>query len=100
MHALGLVTVLLTLLHVCMSTSSSSSPLIITSLPDGVSIRGAEDLRQVVATWDVFVTFDPPPFPEMFAKQVDELGYTFGALQGLAEQGVSFDLKTHEQRRK
>ena len=32
----------------------------VTHLPDGIAIKGPEDLRQIVATWDVFATHKHP----------------------------------------
>ena len=38
-------------------------PLLVTALPDGVSISGSENLLQIVASWDIFVSLEPPPYP-------------------------------------
>ena len=51
-------------------SDTPASSILVTPLPDGISITGGEPLRQVVATWDIFVTLDPPPFPVELEQQV------------------------------
>ena len=48
-------------------------PLLVTALPDGVSISGSEDLLQIVASWDIVVTLEPPPHPAVLAERVADL---------------------------
>ena len=47
-------------------------PLLLTAQPEGVSISGAEDLLQIVASWDTFVTLEPP-HPADLPEKVAEL---------------------------
>ena len=63
-----------------LSARASPDPLIITPLPDGVTVSGSESLRQMVASWDVFVTLDPPAFPQDLLDHLNSLDHTFGAL--------------------
>ena len=74
-------------------------PLLVTSLPDGVSISGSEDLLQIVASWDIFVSLEPPPFPADLAERVAELESTFESVSKLANLGVSMDLQPFKIRR-
>ena len=83
-----------------MQVISATPPVVITALPDGVSIKGAEDLRQIVASWDVYVTLDPPIFPDTVADHVNGLGSTFAALLGLQDQGIEIKLDSQDLRRK
>ena len=71
---------------------SALDPIIVTPLPDGVSIRGGETLRQIIASWDVYVTLDPPPFPEDLAARVVALGHTIDEVAQLAEKGYLYEL--------
>ena len=47
------------LLLSCLTQAEHTAPIIVTALPDGISIRGDETLHQLVASWDVYVTLDP-----------------------------------------
>ena len=78
---------------------AAAGPLIITSLPDGVSVSGAESLRQVVATWDVFVTLEPPPYPRQLLDKLDALDHTFVALTDLKMGALDLSLEAHRIRR-
>jgi len=53
----------------------------------------------VVASWDVYVTLDPPPYPSQLEQEVEQLSYIFGSLTQLSTQGVHIDLKTQSLRR-
>ena len=44
-------------------TIREGPPVRVNPMPDGIAISAPEDLRQVVATWDVFVTLQPPSVP-------------------------------------
>ena len=81
------------------ASSSSSSSITITKMPDGVSIRGGETLHQITATWDIFVTLDPPPHPSRLAQQVSALNTTFQAVSSLAKFGILVDLEPLQSRR-
>jgi len=73
-------------------TSPTTSSLLVTPLPDGISITGGEPLRQVVAAWDIFVTLDPPPFPVELERQVNDLAYAIAAVEGLRDRGMNVNL--------
>lgn len=74
--------VLLCLSHFVMV--SSKGAIVITPMPDGISVQGTETLRQMVEAWDVFVTLEAPPYPTELARQVeslDDIITTLGALE-------------------
>ena len=83
--------------HVFVGTHAS--PLLISRLPDGVAISGAESLRQVVASWDVFVTLDPPQLPMELIEQVQSLEETFTSLASLEMGSLDLSLQAHRVRR-
>jgi hypothetical protein len=62
-------------------------------MPDGVSIRGGEDLRQIVASWNVYVTLDPPIYPVHLAQQLEALNLTFELLSTFRGGGIQGDLR-------
>ena len=74
-------------------------PISIVPLPDGVSITGGEKLHQIVATWQIYVTLEPPPFPQDLAQQVASLNQTFVTLFELRQQGIHIDLQPHRLRK-
>lgn len=76
-----------------------TSPIVVTPLPDGVSIQGGESLRQVVASWDVYVTLDPPVFPEELGIQVNNLDTAFDAVRTLERISIHIDLTALKLRR-
>ena len=82
-----------------LNLASALDPLIVTPLPDGISIRGGETLRQIIASWDVYVTLDPPPFPVDLADRVAALGHTMDEISELADKGYIYDLEPHKLRR-
>jgi hypothetical protein len=55
------------------SLSAARDPLAITNLPDGIAISGGEQLRQITATWNIYVTLEPPPYPSEIADQLHGL---------------------------
>ena len=65
-------------------------PLVITRMPDGVTVSGSQPLRQMVASWDVFVTLDPPTYPQQLADQLDKLDHAFQAVQ---ERGFEIEVQ-------
>ena len=69
--------------------------IIITQLPDGVTIQGGEELHQIVATWEIYVTLDPPPFPAALAQQALALNATFNKLRLLRKDDITIDLQPH-----
>ena len=75
-------------------TFAAEEPIAITPLPDGVVIAGSEDLRQVVASWDIFVTISPPPFPSSLARKVVALSKAMTSIMALSQQGLSVNLDT------
>jgi hypothetical protein len=54
---------------ILLAQADAKDPVIITDLPDGVSISGGEELRQVSATWHVFVTLAPPHYSTALQEQ-------------------------------
>jgi len=52
-----------------------------------------------VASWDVYVTLEPPPFPEELARQVAALDHTFDVLEALSSQGLEINLAPQRLRR-
>ena len=78
---------------------SALDPLIVTPLPDGVSVKGGETLRQIIASWDVYVTLEPPPFPQDLADRVRDLAYPFNGIKQLATKGYHYDLQPQTLRR-
>ena len=81
------------------STTGTPPPIITTNLPDGISVTGGESLRQIIASWDIYVTLDPPPYPQALADQVTALAHMFDAFQALSREGHVFDLQPHILRR-
>ena len=81
------------------SLTFASPPIIVTRLPDGISVSGGDPLRQIVASWDIFVTLEPPPYPDQLAAQVEALDKTFQALNALTAKGFHIDLHSHSLRR-
>lgn len=79
--------------------ASAISPLIITPLPDGVSVKGGESLRQIIASWDVYVTLEPPPFPQALADRIIALEGTLDDIAALATIGYLYDLSAQRLRR-
>ena len=79
--------------------ASALDPLIVTPLPDGVSVKGGETLRHIIASWDVYVTLEPPPYPQDLADQVRSLAYTLNDIKGLATKGYHYDLQPQTLRR-
>lgn len=73
-------------------------PLQVTPLPDGISITGGETLHPIVASWDIFVTLEPPSFPEDLATQMAYLSQAYDAIVSLKELGVEVDLTSYELR--
>ena len=72
----------------------------VTHLPDGIAIKGPEDLRQIVATWDVFVTLKHPPLDKSLIKKVKDLDTIFQNINALQTRGVpSLDLNPQHLRR-
>jgi hypothetical protein len=65
----------------------------VTPMPDGVSVRGGEDLRQIVASWNVYVTLDPPIYPAQLAQQLTALNLTFEILSKFRGGGIQGDLR-------
>ena len=76
-----------------------ASPLVVSKLPDGVSISGSTALRQIVATWDIFVTLDPPPYPWDLAEQLDRLDTTLEGISSLRYNTLLLPKDTHQSRR-
>ena len=68
-------------------------PLLITALPEGVSISGSEDLLQIVASWDIFVSLEPPPYPADLAERVADLESTFESVSKVSTLGVQMNLQ-------
>ena len=64
-----------------------------TALPDGVSISGSDDLLQIVASWDIFVSLEPPPYPADLVEGVADLEGTFESVTKLASLGVHMNLQ-------
>jgi hypothetical protein len=60
--------------------SSADDPLAITNLPDGIAISGGEHLRQITATWNIYVTLEPPPYPVQMANQLHGLQQQLNSL--------------------
>lgn len=81
------------------ATSRASGPIVITNLPDGISVTGGESLRQIIASWEIYVTLDPPAYPQALADQVTALAHMFDAFQALSRDGHVFDLQPHILRR-
>ena len=70
----------------------TQSPITLTKLPDGVSITGGQRLHQITATWAVYVTLAPPPYPAALADQVATLNNTFDALMTASKRSIPLDL--------
>lgn len=79
--------------------SSGDSPVLVTRLPDGVTISGSEPLRQIVATWDIYITLEPPPRPEDLEMRLDALSATFESIKSLETTGMTVDLTPFQLRR-
>ena len=94
-------TLLITLLLHALAVMPAPSPLIVSQLPDGVSISGSEALRQVVASWDIFVTLEPPPYPQQLFKELTDMDMdiTFDALTQLNMGALDLSLQAHRLRR-
>ena len=80
-------------------SDTPASSILVTPLPDGISITGGEPLRQVVATWDIFVTLDPPPFPVELEQQVRELGFAIAGVEALKDRGINLNVAPQRLRR-
>ena len=78
---------------------TKNNPIAITKLEDGVTIVGNEELRLTVATWDVFVAIDPPPYPHSLARKVAALEKTLSAIAALNHQGLIINMESQELRR-
>ena len=66
------------------------------AMPDGVAISAAEDLRQIVASWDIFVTLQPPSPPTDLQSRLMDLEGTFRAIMSLDKVGINVDLMPFE----
>jgi hypothetical protein len=73
-------------------TAALTSPVKITALPDGVSITGEEPLRQVVATWNIYMTLEAPPRPTELITQVRDLDNHIAAVGNLRHEGIVVDM--------
>ena len=76
------------------SAGKETPTVVVTDLPDGITMRGGETLHQLVATWEVYVTLDPPPYPEDLVDRVKALGATLTALNA-SLSGMEVDLQAH-----
>ena len=81
------------------ANKSMGKPILVTALPDGISISGSEPLRQIVASWDIYVTLEPPPFPTDLARRVEDIDTLLNSIMQLQTVGVNIDLQPFKLRR-
>lgn len=65
------------------SRSQPISPVSITKLPDGIAITAGESLRQAIATWNVYVTLEPPKSSDVLFAKVAALEATIHNIASL-----------------
>jgi hypothetical protein len=73
------------------AAAADMNPLAITNLPDGIAISGGQQLRQITATWNIYVTLQPPPFPTQLSDQLHGLQQQLDSL--LAFDDVHDDIQ-------
>ena len=82
---------LLLALATLIQLSCSIEPINIKPLPDGVSVRGGEQLQIIEAAWHVYVTLDPPTLPSTVLHKIIKLDETFKALEKFYGTAISLD---------
>ena len=83
-------------LWIATTYAMSQSPITLTKLPDGISITGGQPLHQITATWAVYVTLDPPPYPTALAYQVAALDHTFDDLMSASQGSIPLDIHAQQ----
>ena len=87
---------LLTLLIWALTTYASAAtanepPITIEPLPDGVSVRGGEQLKVIDAAWHVYVTLEQPTLPDTITQRILDLQITFTSLEKFYGTAIKLD---------
>jgi hypothetical protein len=85
-------------MFIAQAMAIDNNSVTITQLPDGVSIVGAQPLKQITATWNIYVTLDPPQYPEALIDQVLNLNGNIAAINKLESRGVDINVNAFKMR--
>ena len=81
----------LLLLTVVASHLNAINPINVEPMPDGVSVRGGEELKVIQAAWHVYVTLDPPVLPDTIPQKIVALQDTFQAIEKFYGTAIKMD---------